>query len=173
MMRGIRFAGVWIALVAMMLRAFLPDGWMPNTAGTPGVLITLCTMYGPVQTIVGPYGQPVKQSPAHNDGRHHEVCSFAAAPHFATVTPTVLLSVAVNEIRFDTPIAETRVMRSAHDHWPQSPRGPPSRMSLDCFKPGASFGVQVPSCLIERGSNVEREHAHSRAICFIALAMEH
>lgn len=62
-----------LAMLAMVLRGLLPDGWMPDTDGSGRIVI--CTGHG-----------PVRASPAHNRGhtlpnRGDKVCPFAAAAH--------------------------------------------------------------------------------------------
>jgi len=72
-MRGLRHTLVHIALVALILRAFLPTGWMPNPQGPAESAFVICTMDGPVQTTDG------KALPGKDDPRAHESCPFAAA----------------------------------------------------------------------------------------------
>jgi hypothetical protein len=80
-MRGIRHAFIHLALAALILRAFMPTGWMPNTQ-TPGEsLFVICTMDGPVQSSDG------KALPGKDDPRAHETCPFAAAA--ASIAPPV------------------------------------------------------------------------------------
>jgi len=77
-MRGLRHTLIHIALAALILRAFLPTGWMPNPQGPTESAFVICTMDGPVQTTDG------KALPGKDDPRAHEACPFAAAPHLAT-----------------------------------------------------------------------------------------
>ena len=119
MKRIIRSAAVHVAIAAMLLRALLPAGWMPSAeAGTP---ITICTMNGPMQIVLGHDGQPLKQKPG--DTRHHAACPFAAAPHMALATPVALFA----------PPQPASTGTSAHSktadrialYAPQAPRAPP------------------------------------------------
>ena len=72
-MRGLRHAFIHLALLALILRGFMPTGWMPNTQ-TPGEsMFVVCTMDGPVQAWDG------KALPGKDDPRAHETCPFAAA----------------------------------------------------------------------------------------------
>lgn len=114
-----------IALAAMMLRALLPDGWMPASSASAGTLLTICTMNGPVRVAVGEDGQPQKQ-PAKHDSRSHETCPFAAAQHFAA--PVSVPSVALPSLAFLSPYANVAdTAFGARDLYaPQSPRGPPA-----------------------------------------------
>ena len=126
MFRTFRLAGIHLALAALMLRALMPDGWMPNTALAGGMPIALCTIDGPVNLVVGLDGKPAPQDPAHNDGRHVDVCPFAAAPHFATVTPSVVPDLPFAEASHTPRLAQPGIFGGVRRHTPQSPRAPPS-----------------------------------------------
>jgi len=76
-MRGLRHTLVHIALAALILRAFLPTGWMPNPQGPADSAFVICTMEGPVQATDG------KALPGKDDPRAHEACPFAAAASLA------------------------------------------------------------------------------------------
>jgi hypothetical protein len=126
MSRTLRLVGIHLALAAMLLRAMLPDGWMPGPANTSGVPIELCTVSGPVNVAVGEDGKLSKQIPAQNDGRHTDVCPFAAAPHFVTMSPTVVLAPRSAEAFLTPRLLQSSVVDAAQRHTPQSPRAPPS-----------------------------------------------
>ena len=79
-MKGFRHAFIHLALVALILRGFLPTGWMPNPQGPAESMFVVCTMDGPVQASDG------KALPGKDDPRAHETCSFAAA---AAIAPLV------------------------------------------------------------------------------------
>ena len=77
-----RSAAVSLALCAMLLRALLPDGWMPAaTAGTPFVI---CSVDG-VRSGGKQPADPARES-------SHAPCAFAAAAHLA---PPVFAPVAL------------------------------------------------------------------------------
>ncbi|HWY60700.1 MAG TPA: DUF2946 family protein [Rhizomicrobium sp.] len=78
MTRNIRLAVVHLALVALLLRALLPTGWMPNPAGAAGAPFIICTLDGPALAVDG---KGHKQTP--DDPRSHESCPFAAAASLA------------------------------------------------------------------------------------------
>jgi len=126
MFRTFRLAGIHLALAALMLRALMPDGWMPNTALAGGMPIALCTIDGPVNLVVGLDGKPAPQDPAHNDGRHVDVCPFAAAPHFATIAPALAPALPLAEAFFALRLPQPSAQGGAERHTPQSPRAPPS-----------------------------------------------
>lgn len=126
MLRTFRLAGIHLALAAMMLRALMPDGWMPHSAPAGGMPIALCTVDGPISLVAVPDGKPAPHEPAHNDGRHVDACPFAAAPHFATVTPALAPPVPLADAYYAPPLPRARVFGGNGRHSPQSPRAPPS-----------------------------------------------
>jgi hypothetical protein len=69
-----RQLAISLALAAMLLRALLPDGWMPNT-GSAAIAspFVICSLDGAHHS-----GKP----PADQD-RHHGPCAFAAAGHLS------------------------------------------------------------------------------------------
>ncbi|HEY1708593.1 MAG TPA: DUF2946 family protein [Rhizomicrobium sp.] len=125
MRRNLRFAAVYVALVAMLVHALIPVGWMPSQGGAAGVPIALCTMDGPARMVVDQSGRPVKQKPVQDDRHRHDICPFAAAPHFAS--PTTIASVAA-PTAIDA-IASLFVSSARPDLRPnyssQAPRAPP------------------------------------------------
>jgi hypothetical protein len=87
-MRGFRHAFLHLALAALILRGFMPTGWMPN-AQTPGEsLFVICTMDGPVQAWGG------KALPGKDDPRAHETCPFAAAAASSLAPPIDFVRIA-------------------------------------------------------------------------------
>lgn len=125
MKRCLRLFAVQFALAAMLLRALVPAGWMPNADAAAGTPITICTMNGPVQIDSGTDGQPLKKNQDRNDLRHHEACPFAAAPAMAQPTPATALML-------PSPISQSVQLSAYRDlavqavgYTPQSPRAPP------------------------------------------------
>jgi hypothetical protein len=84
-MQGFRHAAIHLALAAMILRAFLPAGWMPNTQAG-GAALVICTMDGPV------FSTDKKDGTAKNDPRAHESCPFAAAAQPAPAEDFIALA---------------------------------------------------------------------------------
>jgi hypothetical protein len=75
-----RSAALSLALAAMLLRALLPDGWMPNDhAG--GAFFTICSI---------DRGHHDRKAP-QNDEHSHAPCAFAAA---ATLAPPEIAKLA-------------------------------------------------------------------------------
>jgi hypothetical protein len=126
MTRRIRLAGVHIALAAMLLRALLPAGWMPNSAPSAGAPFVICAMDGAAHLASGSDGQPLKHQPDQNNDRSHEMCPFAAAPHLATPSK---LSVLPRPSLAPSTVPNTLYGDRTEDvgrDTPQSPRGPPT-----------------------------------------------
>lgn len=76
-----RSAALSLALVAMLLRAFLPDGWMPSVRSSVSPF-TICSV------------QPVSQTGKvpHREDRTHMPCAFAAA---STLAPTTFVALKI------------------------------------------------------------------------------
>jgi hypothetical protein len=122
MPRTLRLAGLQIALVAMVLRALLPAGWMPDTAaGTPFVI---CTLNGPM--LAARPADAGKHQPGHDDGRHNDVCPFAASIHFATPTTVATIAPFAPVASRAYPPLPAPAVHAAIRYALQSPRAPPS-----------------------------------------------
>jgi hypothetical protein len=126
MLRTLKFAGLQLALVAMVLRALLPDGWMPAETGASGIPIAICTVNGPLNMVVGQDGKPSKPAPLQNSTHHPDACPFAAAPHFATIAPAVAPAPSTLAAILAFRVPQTASIAGAPRHTPQSPRAPPS-----------------------------------------------
>lgn len=75
----------------MLLRAFLPAGWMPNPDGAGQTAFVICTMDGPVFSADGKALD--KKDPAgKDDPRAHETCPFAAAAQPAPANDFIALA---------------------------------------------------------------------------------
>ena len=85
-MRDFRHALLHLALAAMILRAFLPAGWMPNVQENGQTALVICTMDGPVEMTTG------KTLPGKDDPRAHESCPFAAAAQPVAVNDFAILA---------------------------------------------------------------------------------
>jgi hypothetical protein len=120
MARKFRFVAVQLALAALILRALLPAGWMPNPHGG-GAAFVVCTIDGAAA--------PDRKGPgktAPDSGHQHEECPFAAAPHLAA--PAIVAQLALPSIlgrRFNPPRTSVAAVHAV-DYQPQSPRAPPS-----------------------------------------------
>ena len=107
----------------MLLRALVPNGWMPNTAGTPGVPFAICTINGPVM-LGGAQDPAGKHAP---DGmRHMDICPFAASIRVATPPFAVFVGPLATVAFIVVPALAEQSLPSIERHSPQSPRAPPS-----------------------------------------------
>ncbi len=122
MTRNFRSIAVHLALAAMLLRALLPAGWMPNANPAHGSFLTICAMDSAAHQV------DQHQSGQHtpDDGQHsHDECPFAAAPHVAPAAVLAQLAMPSTFGRFSNPpgVAVSDARFSLYQ--PQSPRAPP------------------------------------------------
>jgi hypothetical protein len=111
----VRSFAVTLALSAMLLRAVLPAGWMPNVTGVGGAALVICSVDG---THHLPSQDPTRSQ--HDD----HMCPFAAVAHLAPpqLPPAVAQPSAVAALapHFDAPLAVSHLHDPGH-----APRGPP------------------------------------------------
>lgn len=134
MLRTFRSAAVQLALAAMMLRALLPTGWMPNPDGFAQSPLVICLMdmsssmdASHAMDMSKPTGMDMQgHGQDHGQQQNNEQCPFAAAPHIAA-------SVAIAELAPPSELARivekptSRALTAlAVDYHPQSPRAPPT-----------------------------------------------
>ena len=122
MPRTLKLAGVQIALVAMLLRAILPVGWMPGAADNAATAFVICTVNGPV------HAAPAHDGGKHgqDDGRQNDVCPFAASVHLATPAAVVSVAPPTQIASFTFIHLPARAVQSAARYAIASPRAPPS-----------------------------------------------
>lgn len=90
MRRSISRSAFTLALAAMLLRALLPVGWMPNAAAQGQAFLTICTMDGLHRVAVR--GAP-KPTPEQGSREHAGVpCPFASAAPFAPLVHAAVLA---------------------------------------------------------------------------------
>jgi|GEM_PF-2760886 len=112
-----RSVAVSLALCAMVLRALLPDGWMPAPAASAAPFV-ICSMDG-IHT-----GGKQPADPAHE--RAHAPCAFAAA---APLSPPL---VAIMAVPVSQPVerlaltARSDPFTSHAIHRANAPRAPPA-----------------------------------------------
>jgi hypothetical protein len=115
-MRLSKQLAVSLALAAMLLRALLPDGWMPASAGS-GTPFTICSIDG-VHT-------GGKTQPAH-DQHEHGSCAFAAMGHISPPSqPALALAPHDIVLRIARVFADETVVRQTV-HRPNAARAPPA-----------------------------------------------
>jgi hypothetical protein len=112
-MEGFFRAARHLAIIALLVRAMLPAGWMPDAQNG----LTICSVA--TLGVIHHDGQNPSEGKAQ-----HEECAFAAAAHLAAAPDAPLLILPA----FHGFVAETdshyAAEVSAHFS-PQSPRGPP------------------------------------------------
>jgi hypothetical protein len=128
-------AALILALAAMMLRALMPMGWMPNPAGFTNSPLVICLMDTPSgldtaqakdMSDMDMPGMDM-QGGGHDHGQQQnsQPCPFAAAPHIASAA---LIGEAPLPLLFAR-LAEKSAHETglAHDraYQPQAPRAPP------------------------------------------------
>ncbi|MFZ1991498.1 MAG: DUF2946 family protein [Alphaproteobacteria bacterium] len=115
---------VRLTLVALLVGALLPAGWMPNPDGlASGTPIVMCTGHGPMTIIdqgMDHAGKPAKQQNAPSD-----VCVFAAAA--AHATPVSLPALNVPRAVTRAPARQRNLFASVRvaRYRPQAARAPP------------------------------------------------
>jgi len=139
MLRTFRLAAVQLALAAMMLRALLPMGWMPNPDGFAQSPLVICLMDMPAGVSM-PRGMDMSHAmdmsktmdmdmqghgQDHGQQQNNEQCPFAAAPHVAAPFAIAELAPPSTLARFAEKPASRTLLALTHDYHPQSPRAPP------------------------------------------------
>jgi hypothetical protein len=106
-----------LALCAMLLRALLPAGWMPNPAaeGSPFVVCSVDGAHVPGK----PAGDPAQE-------RGHAPCAFAAVAHLAPPASGPVAVAAPSYIGIFTVARADASAGVSFVHRPQSARAPPS-----------------------------------------------
>jgi Protein of unknown function (DUF2946) len=118
-MTRFRRAAVHLALIALMLRALLPAGWMPDPGGANGAPLVICTMDGPLKALDAE-GKPIRHDP-----RDHEACPFAAAAHLAPPAEPASLALPASAAGPAAAPVQPVPVTARAPYQPQSPRAPP------------------------------------------------
>ena len=114
-MPGIFHSLKHLALIALILRAMLPAGWMPAATGSAS--FTICTVNAAHQQ------DPTNKVPDES-GQHDKLCAFSGTPQLAaTPDAPALLLPAFHAFAASTDRAIAA--RFAAHYQPQSPRAPP------------------------------------------------
>jgi hypothetical protein len=112
---------VRLTLIALLVGAAVPLGWMPNPDGAQsGSPIVICTGHGPITAFVGGDGKPSKPS-----GSHSDICVFAAAAAHATPVATPALAIPHEVARATTRRNNKRALVRTARYRPQAARAPP------------------------------------------------
>jgi hypothetical protein len=132
MLRTFRLAAVQLALAAMMLRALLPMGWMPNPEGFAQSPLVICLMDMPSSMGMShamDMSKPMDMAghgQEHGQQQNNEQCPFAAAPHIAAPIAIAELAPPAELARFAESPSSRTLVAFALDYHPQSPRAPPT-----------------------------------------------
>jgi hypothetical protein len=117
----LKSTGLRIALLAMVLRAFLPAGWMPAAISSADASpFVICTIDGPL------HAAPAKHAPSSDHDRAHAPCVFAGAAPLASPSADVV-ALAPSNIAAPVFFASLRETLSANAIFrPNAARAPPS-----------------------------------------------
>lgn len=132
-----RRAALVLALAAMMLRALLPIGWMPNLARFGESPLVICLMDTPsgldTSQAMDMPGMDMSNMEMHGQGHDHgqqqnsEPCPFAAAPHIAASSGIITGLAPPSQLgRFVEKPALVTGLALDLAYRPQAPRAPPS-----------------------------------------------
>lgn len=119
---GFRRAIVHIALIALLLRGFLPAGWMPAAHGEAPLV--MCSIIQTADTGDGHTGDG-DGVPGKDDPRAHENCAFAAAPAINAPDQIIFFDPVLQD---DSDLEDddtVQVRALHHGPAPQVPRAPP------------------------------------------------
>ncbi len=89
----IRFAAIHLALAAMLLRALLPSGWMPNSVGAGGTFLIACSADGSAQQAnQQQHGQHTPDDGQHNhdNARSRQPRMLRGPVTIAQLAPAIL-----------------------------------------------------------------------------------
>lgn len=119
MPHSLRISAWYLALVAILLRAALPDGWMPVADAAGGTSIVICTGHGPLAAPI----HSRKQAPL--PGRSSDVCPFAAAAHFSPPALFALLPAPILNSQETDPAAYAWIAFTSRPLGNHNARAPP------------------------------------------------
>ena len=119
-MLGLRRAVVHIALAALLLRGFIPTGWMPSTDGDAPLV--MCSVMPVHDTDSG--GN--KNIPAKQDNGADGQCAFAGMPMMAAPPDNMIFFTPVLQDfdRNDEDVLPARDLSPGHNR--PAPRAPPA-----------------------------------------------
>lgn len=131
MRNKIHRSAIMLALTAMVLRALLPAGWMPNPSGIAGSPFIICRMdmSVPPQTdrsLPVPMDIHDGHSGRHDQQQNNETCPFAAAQHLAPASSYAPILQPEPAYEASSPLNLGHAGAGAAHYSPQSPRAPPS-----------------------------------------------
>jgi len=110
-----RSAAVALALIAMLLRALLPDGWMPSGQSAPFTICSVATAH-----LAGG-----KQSQREQEHRHAPCAFAAAAPLAPPAIAALTFGTSSAAVDLSTAFGDDRATSSS-PHRPNAARAPPA-----------------------------------------------
>jgi len=121
---ALRRIGFQFAITAMLLRALLPAGWMPDASGQAFFII--CSVAGIATARLSVDEKSNRHLPGQDEGRTHEMCAHVGATHF--VPPVTKLTVTPPSLIANVAAIQRVMVRSFENarYIQQSPRAPPS-----------------------------------------------
>ncbi len=121
MRTALKSTALQLALLAMVLRALVPAGWMPEAISSANASpFVICTIDGPL------HQTPLKHTPSSDHDRANTPCAFAAS---APLSPPLADPVSVTPLWIAAPVffASTREAIVANALFrPNAARAPPS-----------------------------------------------
>jgi hypothetical protein len=121
MRTALKSTALQIALLAMVLRALLPAGWMPAAITSADASpFVICTIDGPL------HSSPAKQQSPSDHDRAHRPCVFAAA---APLSPPLADAVALAPSNLAAPVffeSQREAVTASALFRPNAARAPPA-----------------------------------------------
>ena len=139
MLFGLRQFAMHAAVIAMIMRALLPAGWMPNPGGLAnGTPWVICTGQGPMKMgpmkIAAASGAAMEMSghshkmpdrgQSHDQSHDQNLCPFAAAAHLALAPTAHATALPDSALRPMDDVAPAQAGRPVADRT-HPPRAPP------------------------------------------------
>ena len=122
-MLGFRRAAVHLALIALLLRGFLPAGWMPAADG--GAPLVMCSVIQIADTVTDGHAGDGNAVPGKDDPRARENCAFAGAPGMAAPDNMIFLTPVLQDDDDLDDYDGGPIHFLQHGPAPQIPRAPP------------------------------------------------
>lgn len=128
MTRLSRVAVIHVVLVAMLVRALVPAGWMPGTMPSHAAALVVCPMEGGGQMTMADgmamdHNDQAPKSPDQDHSKHQTSCPYAMTSHWV---PPAVSAVPIPS-GISATVAERPILIVARErlHLPQIPRAPP------------------------------------------------
>ena len=129
-----RKAALNLAVAAMVFRALLPLGWMPNPEGFGNTALIPCdmpmsdadmAMMMPGMDMSSMHHGAGDDGKAPASGHHHQECPYAAASHGGTPAIDAAPATPSLTVQLIQPSSKEATVRVVARYQPQSPRAPP------------------------------------------------